>query len=45
MPKNFKVVGKCLYCGDPIYDFHPQKDGMHAGCAQIVQCDKDKGGA
>ena len=36
-----KVVGKCAYCGDSIYDFQEiieeNKKKYHKGCYEILQ--------
>jgi len=33
-----KIVGRCHYCGDPIYDFQAT---AHEGCAQLAGVKED----
>lgn len=38
--KEFKTVGKCAYCNDPILDFQAKvkvgKEQLHKGCLHIL---------
>ncbi len=40
MSKGLKTVGKCAYCGDPIYEFRAKvrvgKEELHRGCLHIL---------